>query len=134
MEQVIFCALSSLQVELYNNYLQSKASVFLSGSQSAALTCITALKKLCNHPNLIYRKPNNTNSTEKNNDSDGDEDTTLEDFVNAHEYFPEDHDPSQYQPQLSGKMQVLDELLKGIKRETSDRVVLVSNSTKISFF
>lgn len=36
-------------------------------------------------------------------------------------------------PELSGKMLVLDGLLKTIRAQTNDKVVLVSNSTKISF-
>ncbi|KAH7934938.1 DNA repair and recombination protein RAD54-like isoform X4 [Rhipicephalus sanguineus] len=67
------------------------------------LATITLLKKLCNHPSLVR------------------------------ECFPEDErmfrGPS-VQPELSGKLRLLDSLLAVIRSTTDDKVVLISNYTQ----
>ncbi len=59
VEQVVFCRLSSLQADLYRQYLRSTmvCSVLSGGQQAAALSCIISLRKLCNHPCAIFPKP-----------------------------------------------------------------------------
>ena len=54
--EVVCCKLTELQENLYNHFLTSKATRNLvSGKKSAGvLSAITNLKKLCNHPKLIY--------------------------------------------------------------------------------
>ena len=54
--EVVCCKLTELQQNLYNHFLKSKAtSKLVSGQKSAGvLSAITNLKKLCNHPKLIY--------------------------------------------------------------------------------
>jgi SNF2-related domain len=60
--EVVCCKMTQLQRELYNHFLDSKAAARLlasrQGTQSKGgtrvLGAITALKKLCNHPKLIY--------------------------------------------------------------------------------
>lgn len=54
--EVVCCKLTELQQNLYNHFLKSKATrKLVSGQKSAGvLSAITNLKKLCNHPKLIY--------------------------------------------------------------------------------
>lgn len=54
--QVVVIKMSPLQEELYKHFMTSKATLLLlSGRQSGVLSSITALKKLCNHPKLVYQ-------------------------------------------------------------------------------
>ena len=53
----MFCELSSLQKRIYNQILSSRAvRTLMSASYNGCnhLVCISALKKLCNHPLLIH--------------------------------------------------------------------------------
>lgn len=54
--EVVCCKLTDLQRSLYCHFLDSKAArKLVSGQKSAGvLSAITNLKKLCNHPKLIY--------------------------------------------------------------------------------
>lgn len=54
--QVVCCKLTPLQQSLYEHFLLSNATRrLLSGSKATGvLSAITCLKKLCNHPKLIY--------------------------------------------------------------------------------
>lgn len=53
---VVVCKPTPLQQKLYEHFLLSNATRrLLSGSKAAGvLSAITCLKKLCNHPKLIY--------------------------------------------------------------------------------
>jgi DNA repair and recombination protein RAD54 and RAD54-like protein len=52
---VVCCKLTPLQQALYEHFLQSQAlSAIMSGRSSGVLSSITALRKLVNHPRLIY--------------------------------------------------------------------------------
>lgn len=53
---MVCCKLTDLQRDLYNHFLTSKAArKLVSGQKSVGvLPAITNLKKLCNHPKLIY--------------------------------------------------------------------------------
>ena len=56
---MIFCRPSPLQLTLYRQFIRcSLIRRCLSGNLTGAphLTCIGALKQLCNHPGLTYRK------------------------------------------------------------------------------
>ncbi len=56
MIEVVCCKMTELQKAVYCHYLESKAARrLLQGSKATGvLSAITALKKLCNHPKLIY--------------------------------------------------------------------------------
>ncbi|OWK05472.1 hypothetical protein Celaphus_00002590, partial [Cervus elaphus hippelaphus] len=117
IEQVVCCRLTPLQIELYKRFLrQAKpAEELREGKMSvSSLSSITSLKKLCNHPALIYDK-----CVEEEGGFEG----TLD-------IFPPGYNSKALEPQLSGKMLVLDYILAVTRSHSSDKVVLVSNYTQ----
>ncbi|XP_076677473.1 DNA repair and recombination protein RAD54-like okr isoform X1 [Andrena cerasifolii] len=122
-ELVVCIKMGKLQADLYRNFIQSdsiKKSMEedsdrpKKGKSLSALSAITLLKKLCNHPDLVYSK-----ILEK---SDG--------FERAAKLMPANYSTKEVQPELSGKLMVLDCLLASIKTTTNDKIVLVSNYTQ----
>ncbi|CAN1133474.1 Protein CHROMATIN REMODELING 25 [Linum perenne] len=127
--EVVCCKLTTLQAEIYNHFIHSKnvkRAINEEAKQSKILAYITALKKLCNHPKLIY-------DTIKSG-SPG-----TSGFEDCIRFFP----PSMFSGrsgswsggdgswvELSGKMHVLARLLAHLRRRTDDRIVLVSNYTQ----
>uniref|UniRef100_A0A8R1HRP8 DNA repair and recombination protein RAD54-like n=1 Tax=Caenorhabditis japonica TaxID=281687 RepID=A0A8R1HRP8_CAEJA len=85
------------------------------GATASALSFITHLKKLCNHPYLVYeelQKPENRFSSK------------------CLSVFPDTFNPKSFDPSFSGKMKVLDYILAVTRKTTDDRFVLVSNYTQ----
>jgi DNA excision repair protein ERCC-6 len=105
-EQVLFCQLSEHQLEEYRKYLRSReVESIITGSLSnrnVAFKAITHLRKICNHPDLL----------KFNSSPEDDEDYPL-DFGN---------------PDRSGKMRVLEQILKSWKEE--NRKVLIFSQTR----
>ncbi|XP_007885243.2 DNA repair and recombination protein RAD54-like isoform X2 [Callorhinchus milii] len=118
IEQVVCCRLTPLQIELYKLFLKQAKPMMEqinSGKMSvSSLSSITSLKKLCNHPALIYEKC-----------VEGEEG-----FQGAVNLFPSGYSTKSVEPQLSGKMLVLDYILAMTRSTSSDKVVLVSNYTQ----
>nr|XP_046248389.1 DNA repair and recombination protein RAD54-like [Scatophagus argus] len=117
IEQVVCCRLTPLQTELYKCLLrQAKPIETLQEGKLnvSSLSSITSLKKLCNHPSLIYEKC-----------VEGEEG-----FEGALDLFQPGYCNKAVDPQLSGKMLVLDYILAMTRTTTNDKVVLVSNYTQ----
>ncbi|KAJ1256270.1 hypothetical protein BS78_K054500 [Paspalum vaginatum] len=127
--EVVCCKLTPLQTTLYNHFIHSKNVKRLiseEAKQSKILAYITALKKLCNHPKLIY-------DTIKTNNSGG------SGFDDCLRFFPPELFSGRSGSwtggggmwvELSGKMHVLARLLGHLRQKTNDRIVLVSNYTQ----
>ncbi|XP_026173424.1 DNA repair and recombination protein RAD54B [Mastacembelus armatus] len=122
LDWTLFCAPSSLQLELYKHLLCHQVfRACLQGSMQTHthLACITALKKLCNHPGLLH-------STVKDRESV--ESSLYEGLVDL---FPESYSSGGISTTDSGKLLVLSDLLTAIRQlSPSDRVVVVSNYTQ----
>lgn len=120
VEQVVCCRLTDLQTALYKRLISHYAADFMSVKGDSALSpsslsSITQLKKLCNHPSLVYDKCAEG--------ADG--------LRGAAELFPASYvHGRQLVPEMSGKFLVLDYILAMVKARTDDKVVLVSNYTQ----
>ena len=126
LELVICCTMTPLQTDLYEAYVSSNIvkDKINAGDEdgpkmdSSTLAAITTLKKLVNHPDLIFET-----CKEKN----------VKEVCNVfNKVFPNGYDPSRQklQPGLSGKLAILDCILAFVKSSTNDKVVLVSNYTQ----
>ncbi|XP_065657534.1 DNA repair and recombination protein RAD54-like isoform X2 [Hydra vulgaris] len=117
-EQIVMCKLTTLQSKLYKAFVNSKvARMQLQADaklNASSLAFINLIKKLCNHPELIYDKQK---LCEDN----------LQEVLNE---FPPNFNTKVFASDLSGKMQVLDFILALVKSTSNDKVVLVSNYTQ----
>ncbi|PWN46676.1 hypothetical protein IE53DRAFT_15877 [Violaceomyces palustris] len=112
-EHVVFCKMSNFQLDLYRLFIRSpEIKKLLRGSGSQPLKAIGILKKLCNHPDLL---------------------DLPSDLEGSEELFPEGYVPRDRRnvnPELSGKMMVLQRFLETIRATTNDKIVLISNYTQ----
>ncbi|XP_045816620.1 protein CHROMATIN REMODELING 25 isoform X2 [Trifolium pratense] len=127
--EVVCCKLTPLQSDLYKHFIQSKnvkRAITEELKQSKILAYITALKKLCNHPKLIY-------------DTIRSGSPGTSGFEDCIRFFPPNMLSGRSGSwtgghggwvELSGKMQVLARLLAQLRQRTNDRIVLVSNYTQ----
>ncbi|KAJ3215405.1 DNA-dependent ATPase protein rad54 [Dinochytrium kinnereticum] len=106
-DYVVFCKLSPLQIELYKHFRESpELKRLLNGADSQPLKAITLLKKLCNHPALVYG---------------------LKEFKKT--AFPDNFGHTTFWPQVSGKLHLLVEILDQVKL-LGEKIVLISNYTQ----
>ncbi|XP_052572765.1 DNA repair and recombination protein RAD54B isoform X1 [Peromyscus californicus insignis] len=126
IENVIFCRPGALQIELYQKLLSSQSVRFcLQGllENSTHLICIGALKKLCNHPCLLF---SSVKGKELSSSCDENEERSL--CRGLLTVLPAGYDPLQFSENESGKLQVLVQLLAAIHElRPTEKVVLVSN-------
>ncbi|XP_068020467.1 DNA repair and recombination protein RAD54B [Melanerpes formicivorus] len=128
-ESIIFCLPTALQLQLYRKLLSSRViRSCLQGrlENSPHLVCIGALKKLCNHPCLLFKA-----LKEKSCDAVSDEQDESSLYEGVIDVFPQDYTAETFSESDSGKLQVLVKLLAAIQElSSSERVVLVSNYTQ----
>ncbi|GER56642.1 DNA repair and recombination protein RAD54 [Striga asiatica] len=127
--EVVCCKLTNLQSTLYNHFIHSKnvkRAISEEAKQSKILAYITALKKLCNHPKLIYETIKSGSPGTSG-------------FEDCLRFFPQEmfsgrsgswNGGEGVWVELSGKMHVLARLLAQLRNRTDDRIVLVSNYTQ----
>eukprot|EP01135_Chromosphaera_perkinsii_P004147 Nk52_evm54s270 gene=Nk52_evmTU54s270 len=127
-ETVVFCQLTPFQKKLYESLLSSPVlrACFDSGTRgSSHLTCITALKKVCNTPDLIYEESMNANSSE---------DSTPSLFSSCREVFLKEEmfEKGAIDKYWSGKFEVLARILENNEQnaDSNEKVVIVSHFTQ----
>lgn len=125
IELVVCVKLTDFQTDLYRKFLKSNAvkAVVTESDESdgpranSSLKAITLLKKLCNHPRLVFE------------DLKKDKDNTFRALISS---FPDafNNNAAKLQVEFSGKVKIVDTLLALIKSTTTDKVVLISNYTQ----
>ncbi|KAM9310004.1 DNA repair and recombination protein RAD54B [Pholidichthys leucotaenia] len=125
LDWTVFCEPSPLQRELYKHLLCHRVfRACLQGSiqTHTHLACITALKKLCNHPGLLHC------TVKERTEQESVENSIYEGLVDL---FPESYSSGGFNTHDSGKLLVLSDLLSAIRElSPADRVVVVSNYTQ----
>ena len=114
-EYVLFCKPTPQQATVYRNVVNSPMFRSAMGSMDTALQLITILKKLCNSPALM--RPATSSDT-----------STSSSLQTLNEMLPSNLDRC-YQNSASSKIRLLDVLLQQIRKDTDEKVVLVSNYT-----
>jgi DNA repair and recombination protein RAD54 and RAD54-like protein len=132
--EVVCCRMTPLQYELYCHFVQSRSvrSLFASQKSARVLSAITSLRKLLNHPKLIYDMVQSSSAARSS-------DPAANGFAGAGEIFP----PGIFDAgrgnrgslppgweNLSGKFAVVSRMLALLREQTKDRVVIVSNYTQ----
>ncbi|KAJ7685280.1 DNA repair protein, SNF2 family [Mycena polygramma] len=119
-EQVVFCKLSDLQLQLYRLFIKSpEIQALLRGKDSQPLKAINLLKKLCNHPELLNLP----------DDLHGCGDLLPEDFPRGDTNSKSKGRNQSVRCDWGGKFLVLERFLHHIRTHTNDKIVLISNYT-----
>jgi len=131
--ELVCCRMTPLQYQLYCHFVQSRSvrSLFASQKSARVLSAITSLRKLLNHPKLIYDMMQSAGRG--TGGADG--------FENCERLFPEGlFDAGRIGGRsggmpvgweaLSGKFAVVARMLALLREQTSDRIVIVSNFTQ----
>lgn len=113
-EYVLFCKPTQAQAEVYQHVLGSSVFGKVVGSPEASLQLITLLKKVCNSPTLLHKNG-------KTAPSNGNVATLLESIPSS--LFRSSNLVA------SSKIRVLDAMLRLLSKNTSEKIVLVSNYT-----
>lgn len=116
-EYVLFCRPTQTQVHVYQHVLASPFFNRVLGNSEAAFQLIMLLKKVCNSPSLLVKKP-----------SKDDEATTNSNVAEMLASLPPEL-LREAPARASGKLRVLDQLLKHLARDTKEKIVIVSNYT-----
>lgn len=113
-EYVLFCKPTQAQAEVYQHVLSSPVFGSVLGSPEASLQLITILKKVCNSPTLLSKSsdaiPSNGNVAKLM-------ESIPSSLIKSSNYT------------ASTKIRVLDGMLRALSRNTSEKIVLVSNYT-----
>ncbi|KAI9241481.1 MAG: SNF2 family N-terminal domain-containing protein [Podila humilis] len=118
-EIVVFCPPSPLQSRVYRQMTDSpylKSCFSMDGSRH--LTCITALRKLCNSPQLVLDQAELKDDPEIEGLYSGVKETIMQSGYDLMDLT------------IGGKLGFVDSFLRVLKRNTSEKVVLVSNFTQ----
>lgn len=126
IELIVCVKLTELQADLYRRFLKTNVVKEVvanedddeerKGVGNSSLKAITFLKKLCNHPQLVYE--------DWKNDKEGTYRSLLSHFPESFRNSPK------VVVEYSGKLKIVDMLLAMIKATTTDKVVLISNYTQ----
>ncbi|XP_014664891.1 PREDICTED: DNA repair and recombination protein RAD54B-like [Priapulus caudatus] len=129
VEMVVFCQPSTLQLSIYRQLLQSRAVKSClkqyDTDGSCHLVCISALKKLCNHPMLVHQAALQTDAAEERAV------VTEGLYAGVLPLFPSGYGEEGLCTEDSGKLTVLSELLSSLYRQTPvEKIVVVSSYTQ----
>jgi DNA repair and recombination protein RAD54B len=137
-EMLVFCKMNPLQEQLYKYFVKSKYvyQLFANSEQKSAmgrhaLSCIQNLKKLLTHPDMIYNVLVRDEEDDDEDDAEYDKrERFKETWQDSLSVFPKNYGSNTLDPTQSGKMELLDDLLRETHSK-GDRIVVVSNFTSI---
>ncbi len=133
-ELVVFCRFSALQLRVYKQLLSCRNVLFRKGATGkehtqTALALITAMKKVCNFPGLVFDQCQDAYLRSQRTSSifEADGVSCIDPHLSAcFSLFPDRFNPVMVDCELSGKLEVLLELLRHF-RVINDKTVVVSN-------
>jgi DNA repair and recombination RAD54-like protein len=124
--QVVCVRMAPLQQQLYTHFLEGqRVAAILSGRSSGVLASITALRKLVNHPRLVYdaMRAQKTGAARNADSAAG--------FEDCEQYFPDSfHRDRSACEEMSGKFELTARMLTMLRNTTTDRIVIVSCYTQ----
>lgn len=128
-EMVVFVRPSALQLRVYRSMLKSNTFVKLLSSSKQPTTCInplaciTALKKICNAPQLVFRMCGGGKEGGQGDGGDDDERLAADEgeWARALSEFPSGFDPKAVHVEHSGKLGVLRHILRSVMDNTKAR-------------
>jgi len=141
-EYVVMCPISPLQRTLYQALLSSKHVTRMVEGRGGTehLRCIGALKKLCNHPALLFAAATDEKPDAGDTDVNGllaqpSSSSGASLFSALHKLYPSGYSTDRINIAESGKLVVLMQLLDTLHRSnpntaTRERIIVVSHSTK----
>lgn len=129
--EIVCCKMTPYQFDLYSHFVQSRSVRNLfTKTGSTALSAITTIRKLMNHPKLIYDM---VQSAKRSNRKEQTGFESCEDLLRS-EIFEGVRGSRSSLPQgwedFSGKFAVVARMLALLRSNTKDRIVIVSNFTQ----
>jgi DNA repair and recombination protein RAD54B len=113
-EYVLFCNPTQAQIQVYQHVLESSVFGSMIGNTDCKLQLITMLKKICNAPSLLVKADEEASGNAK--------------MAQLLEVIP--NELLRKAPvKASSKFRVLDQLIRYLSKETTEKIVLVSNYT-----
>eukprot|EP00276_Gloeochaete_wittrockiana_P011319 CAMPEP_0184645804 /NCGR_PEP_ID=MMETSP0308-20130426/2400_1 /TAXON_ID=38269 /ORGANISM="Gloeochaete witrockiana, Strain SAG 46.84" /LENGTH=1061 /DNA_ID=CAMNT_0027075225 /DNA_START=95 /DNA_END=3280 /DNA_ORIENTATION=+ len=125
---IVYTMMSPFQVQIYRQYLISDdvRRVLQKKEHAQALTALTALKKICDHPRLMYKDPSVREKKKTNGSGDDDDyDEPTATVLN----IPYSEDPQELMEQ-SGKLSFLGALVDNLV-DTGHRLLIFSQSRRM---
>lgn len=129
--EIVCCKMTPIQFDLFSNYVQSRnVRNLFTKAGSTALSAITTIRKLLNHPKLIYdmvqasKRAGKKEQTGFESCDDLLESGLFEGVRGSRASLPKGWED------YSGKFAVVSRMLALLRSNTKDRVVIVSNFTQ----
>jgi DNA repair and recombination protein RAD54B len=113
-EYVLFCNPTQAQIQVYQHVLESSVFGSMIGNTECKLQLITMLKKICNAPSLLVKAEEEASGNTK--------------MAQLLEVIPAEL-LRKSPVKASSKFRVLDQLIRYLSKETTEKIVLVSNYT-----
>ncbi len=130
--ELVCCKMTAFQFDLYSHYVQSRSVTNLfTKAGSTALSAITTIRKLLNHPKLIYDMVQSAKRSNKSKQQTGFE--SCKDLLQPSLFEGARGSrvalPTGWED-FSGKFALVSRMLALLRSNTKDRVVIVSNFTQ----
>ena len=126
--QLVCCKMTPMQLDLYSHFVHSrKVTSLLTKVSGQVLSAITTVRKLMNHPKLIYDL---VTESKKNGRSATTGFESCKDLLQPSMFESVRGALPKGWEEFSGKFAVAARMLNLLRRNTKDRVVIVSNFTQ----